>query len=250
MSELQNTIKELKDIINDLKTQTDKGTAWTGNDKDEMEKRIKHVNDKSQPPHTNLTNGLKFDVKDLENLETLITSDKLQWATEKSALEKAKTDAEKAKKDKETELTTEKENHQKTKLEVADKLTSDLVNGLNTLINTGLKKPKKNADGTDMKDNHGNLIYEEIFDASKLDAIKTITEELKTKGLSADLSKLDDKFKEVKDKVDEVKPKGETAGTNYWSIGACVAGIIAMPLLIYIAFIKTSKSSKEAPELD
>lgn len=46
MSELQNTLAELKAIINDLKTQADKGTSWTGTEKADIEKRINHVNDK------------------------------------------------------------------------------------------------------------------------------------------------------------------------------------------------------------
>ncbi|CAG8602741.1 16361_t:CDS:2 [Cetraspora pellucida] len=175
-------------------------------DKTDLEKRINHLLDKSNPRHTNLTADLDTDFKDLQNIETSIGAEKL------------KTDAEiKKLTDEKTRLQTERDAKDaliKQKDEViGQKLTADLISKLENLATKGLKTPKKNADGTDQKDSQGNIIYEDLIDTSKIQAIKTVVDELKTKGIGADFSKLDSKFNEVKEEVKKI-PGGEK-GTNY-----------------------------------
>ena len=238
MTELKKTITELKEVIQSLKTQADKGTAWDATEKANLEKRLSHLNDKSSPHHSNLSEGLKFDIQDLDNLEALIGADKTQWATEKSKLEKEKKDAQEAKTQAEKDKQEEINKHNQTKQEIADKLSTDLITGLDNIVKTGgvkYKRPKKDKDGNDVKDANGSIIYEDAtldFDDKKLEALKTVLEELKNK---TDLSNLDSKFKEVKDTVES--SKGDK-GTNPWSIGACFGSGIAVLLLAYIAFLK------------
>jgi len=128
-------------------------------------------------------------------------------------LENEKKQAEKDKQD-------EVDKHNKTKTEVADKINDDLVSGLTTLINTGLKKPKKDKDGNDVKDSSGNIVYEDIFDKTLMDTIKNSVEEIKTKGAKADLSELKTQLDSIKGQTDKIKEsKGEESKkpteTNY-----------------------------------
>lgn len=261
---LKETLKEIKIIITELKKQADKSTALSGADKTKLEARIAHLNDKSQD-HSQSPNKLDLDMNDLDNLETLIGQDKTAWAAEKSQLEKDKKAAETAKEQAEKEKQEQIESHNKTKQEIADKLTSDLVTGLNNLIKTGgikYKKPKKKADGTEETDTQGNPIYEDAtldFDSSKIDSLKTILEELKTKGLQADLSSLESKLTDLSTKTDEIKTKADKIesktektptekGTDYFSIGACVLGGISTLLLSYLAFFKPNKTNSKLEE--
>ena len=48
-------IDEIKDVIKTIKDKQDTNTAWTGTEKADIEKRINHIYDKSNPRHTNLT---------------------------------------------------------------------------------------------------------------------------------------------------------------------------------------------------
>jgi hypothetical protein len=144
-------------------------------------------------------------------LETVF-KDAATVATEKAQLQREKKQAETEATNKEKELNDEKEAHNKTRLEVANKLTSDLVEGLDKLVKTGIKKPKKNPDGTDLKDSSGNIVYEELIDTSKIAAIKKVVDELKTQGITTDFSSLNSKFTDLKKDLKEVKP---TRQTNY-----------------------------------
>ena len=246
MVEIKETVKELKAILTSLKTHADSTTALSGTDKSELEARIKHLNDKTQD-HRHSPKKLDFDIDDLDNLDTLIGQDKATWATEKSKLEKDKKDAETAKTQAETDKQAEIDKHNKTKQEVADKINSDLVKGLTTLINTGLKKPKKKADGTDEKDKDGNIIYEDIFDKTLMDTIKNSVEEIKTKGAKADLSELQTKLDGIKSKTDKISETGGNGGSNggsngtfYAAITAAILGGLALCVSIYGAFYKSS----------
>ncbi|CAG8782258.1 36833_t:CDS:2, partial [Racocetra persica] len=103
--------------------------------------------------------------------------------------------------------------------QIGGKITKDLIDKLEAVSKLDLKKQaKKDKDGNDLKDSQGNIIYEEIVDLSPL---KTLLEELKTKGVSADLSSTNNKIDEVKTKVEGIKSGG-----------------IAVLLLGYVAFLK------------
>lgn len=240
---------ELENINQDLKTKADSGTGWTGTEKADMEKRINHITKKSNPHHVNLTSPLEFDFTDLNDLLDVIGADKTAWAIEKSQLEKDKkaveTERDNAKKEKNDEV----ESHNKTKLEVANKLTSDLVSNLDNIIKTGgikYKKPKKDDKGNDVKDTNGNIIYEDAtldFDTTKLEAIKQVVEELKTKG---DLSSLDNKFKEVKDAAE--KGANGDKGTNYWSMGTFILAGLSFLIALYLLLTKKTSARKEKAE--
>ena len=117
-----------------------------------------------------------LDLNEIENLADLTLQEKSTLLAEKSQLEKEKKE-EKEKLDK--ELADTKEALATLKTQVSDKLTPELMAKLETLSNKSLELkliPKKNADGTDMKDSEGNIIYEEILDLTEL---KTAIEDLK-----------------------------------------------------------------------
>ena len=58
-------LDEVKNIIQELKS----NTSLTGQVKTDLEKRIDHVLDKSNPRHTNLTQDLPTDLKELQEIE-------------------------------------------------------------------------------------------------------------------------------------------------------------------------------------
>ena len=66
---------------------------------------------------------------------------------------------------------------------------------------------QKDKDGNDLKDSNGNIIYEEIVDLSKLEDIKSIVNELKTKGTKVDTTGMPNKenFEDIKKGLEEVK---------------------------------------------
>lgn len=181
-----------------------------------MFKRLDYLKDKSKDNSETATDRRdNMDVEnDLKNLDALIGADKTLWATEKSKLEKEKKDLETAKTQAENDKLAEVDKHNKTKQEVADKINADLVSGLTTLINTGLKKPKKKADGTDEKDASGNIVYEDIFDKTLMETIKTSIDEVKTKGAKADLSELKTTLENIKSKTDTITESKGGDGNN------------------------------------
>src|ERR1043166_8654393 len=159
-TQIENTVNELNRILTSLKTHADSNTALTGTNKTDLETDIDHVKDSAK---THKTTKLDLGLEQLKSLANLIGDEKSQLVLKQTQLEQEKKTLEDDKKKVEQEKQDEINNHQKTKLEVADKLTADLVKGLNTLINTGLKKPKKDKDGNDVKDASGNIVYENIF---------------------------------------------------------------------------------------
>ncbi|CAG8845909.1 11808_t:CDS:1, partial [Racocetra persica] len=156
----------------------------------DIEKRLAHVYDKSKPRHTNLTADLDTDLKELETIDKSIGQEKIKTDAEIKKLQDEK-------KNLENDITAKDALIKQKDEEIGNKITKDLVDKLEAVSKMDLKKqPKKNADGTDMKDKDGNIIYEEVVDLSPL---KTLLEEIKTKGAKVDVSSLDSKFKEVKD---------------------------------------------------
>ena len=158
-----------------------------------------------------------LDLNEIENLADLTLQEKSTLLAEKSQLEKEKKE-EKEKLDK--ELADTKEALATLKTQVSDKLTPELMAKLETLSNKSLELkliPKKNADGTDMKDSEGNIIYEEILDLTEL---KTAIEDLK-------------------------KAKTTEKPTNYWSVGACITGILGLGVSFFNLMSKQSKEKTE-----
>lgn len=220
MTDIQNTLNELKNITTYLKTKADAGTVWTGTEKADIEKRIAHVNDKTKDHHTNLAAPLKLDTKDLNNLDQTIVDDKLKWAEQKKKLEEERDEAKK----------------------LTEKLTPEFLTSLDSLVKTGLKKPKKNADGTDQKDKDGNIIYEELIDTTKLTEIKAVIEELKTKNITADLTPTNTKIEELKGTITKAS---EEKGLPTWvGYAGLVTGLVSCCLVFYNIFLKDKTSKK------
>ncbi|CAG8787253.1 22361_t:CDS:1, partial [Racocetra persica] len=149
--------------------------------------------------HTNLSSDLDTDFKDLQNIETSIGAEKLRTDAEIKKLTDEKSQLQ-------TDITAKDALLKQKDEQIGSKITKDLIDKLEAVSKLDLKKqPKKDKDGNDLKDSQGNIIYEEIVDLSPL---KTLLEELKTKGVSADLSSTNSKIDEVKTKVEGIKPGG------------------------------------------
>jgi len=115
----------------------------------------------------------------------------------------------------ETDLTAKETLLKQKDEEIGGKITKDLIDKLEKVSKMDFKKqPKKNADGTDMKDKDGNIIYEEIVDLSQLTEIKTIVDELKTKEVKVDTTDIPNKqtFEDLKSKLEEVKKQNGGPG--------------------------------------
>jgi hypothetical protein len=222
---LTNTLNELKDLINQLKTHADSNTAWTPTEKANLEKRISHLLDKSQPRHTNLTQDLDTDLKDLENIDKAIGQEKIRTDTEISKLTDEKTKLQ-------ADITAKEALIKQKNEEIGDKLTADLITKLDNL-----------AQGVD-KDGKVKI------DETKLSEIKTIIEEVKTKGVSANLSDLTSKLDKLDSKAEEIKQGKGANSKNYWSIGACIGGGISVLLLGYLAFFKPNAKSSSPSKTD
>jgi len=185
---LKETIKEIKAILTDLKTHADNNSALSGADKTTLEARLKHLLDKTQD-HSKSPQKLDLDLQDLTNLDTLIGQDKTSSSIEKSKLEKEKKAAETERDNKNDELVKKQEELDKVKQEVGDKLTADLITKLETVAQS------TPADQT-----------------AKLTEIKTIIEELKTKGSQevnlTDITKKVDDLTTTANEIKEAKSPG------------------------------------------
>jgi hypothetical protein len=211
---LKATVQELKDLINTIKTKQDSSSPWTGTEKADFEKRLNHVLDKSNPRHSNLTQDLDLDLKDIENLDKTIGAEKLRTDTEIKKLGDEKTQLEKDIQAKDALLKQKNE-------EIGDKLTSDLITKLDAL-----------SKGVD---ENGKV----KIDETTLTGIKNCVEEIKTKGTKPDLTELTKKLTDLANKADEIKSeaqKGQPQGTNYWSIGACGGTAVCALLLVFLIF--------------
>src|SRR2546421_11757214 len=71
MKNVKNTLTELNQIIEDLKTHAINATALSGQDLTNLETRIKHLRDKTQPELTGTTK-LDTDLKDIDGLDNVI----------------------------------------------------------------------------------------------------------------------------------------------------------------------------------
>jgi hypothetical protein len=145
-----------------------------------MEKRINHILDKSNPRHTNLTADLDTDLKDIEQIDKSIGQEKLKTDSEIKKLTDEKNQLQ-------TDLTAKDALIKQKNEEIGDKLTTDFITKLENLTKDGVK-----------------------LDDTKLTEIKTIINELKSKGITADLSTTNNKINEIKEKVESIKPDNQT----------------------------------------
>ena len=102
---IKNTTQEVIKIIQELKNKVDNHQTWTGTEKTDLEKRINHLLDKSQPQGTV---KLDTDLTELENIDNILTKAISQAAQD---LKKVQTDLNAMTADrnaKNTELTAEK----------------------------------------------------------------------------------------------------------------------------------------------
>ncbi|CAG8713731.1 9696_t:CDS:1, partial [Cetraspora pellucida] len=155
-------------------------TAWDATDKSNLEKRINHLLDKSNPRHTNLTQDLDTDLKDIEQIDKSIGQEKLKTDAEIKKLQDEKTQLQ-------TDITAKDALIKQKNEEIGDKLTSDFITKLENLTKDGVK-----------------------LDETKLQELKTILEELKIKGLTANLTDTNTKLEEMKGKIDKMQPDNKT----------------------------------------
>jgi len=213
-------LKGGKSSNNCSKNTSRRRNSVTGTNKADIEARIAHLNDKTAD-HSKSPKKLDIDLAELDNLDTLIGQDKTAWAIEKAKLEKAKTDAEKLTTDKNGELVKKVEELDKYKQEVAEKLTEELV-----------KKLEKVADSTPADQ------------TTKLTEIKTIIDDIKTKGAKADLTDITSKVDALTSTAANIKEnqeKGKGGGDNttkFSAIAAAVLAGVALMISVYHAFFK------------
>ena len=176
-NQIKTLLDEVKNIIQDLKTNTN----LTGQAKTDLEKRIDHILDKSQPRHTNLTQDLEIDLKELQEIEKSIGADRIKEAQEKKALTDKNKQLEQDNQAKDQQIKEKDE-------EIGKKITKELITKLTNL------EPGK-------------------IDETKITELKTLLEEVKNKeGSKVDLTGTNTKIEEVGKQVKEIKPE---KGTNY-----------------------------------
>jgi hypothetical protein len=170
MTKIKNLLEEVKNIIQALKTNTN----LTGQTKTDLEKRIDHILDKSNPRHTNLTQDLEIDLKELAELEKALGTEKLETAQKQKEL---------ADKNKQLETDNQTKDQQiKEKDEkIGQKITKELIDKLTNL------EPGK-------------------IDETKLAELKTLLEKVAKKEVKTDLTEIDKKIEEMGKKVEGVKP--------------------------------------------
>ncbi|KLL04011.1 MAG: hypothetical protein MRERV_8c053 [Mycoplasmataceae bacterium RV_VA103A] len=214
MVNIKTTLDELKSIINDLKTQANSTTAWDATDKSNLEKRINHLLDKSNPRHTNLTADLDTDLKDIEQIDKSIGAEKIKTDAEIKKLQDEKSQLQTDKQAQQTLL------DQKDK-EIGSKLTPDFITKLENLTKDGIK-----------------------LDDTKLQELKTILEELKNKGLTANLTDTNNKIDEVKNKVETIKPDNKT---TYWIIGLTAGAVLNLLCIVFL--VLTRNNNNKSPSM-
>ncbi|CAG8448729.1 7900_t:CDS:1 [Racocetra fulgida] len=180
MVNIKTTLDELKNIINDLKSHAENASAWNTTDKSNLEKRINHLLDKSNPRHTNLSQDLDTDLKDIEQIDKSIGAEKIKTDQEIKKLQDEKTQLQ-------TDITAKDALIKQKNEEIGDKLTSDFITKLENLTKDGIK-----------------------LDDTKINEIKTIIEEIKNKGLTANLTDTNTKLEEMKGKIDKIQPDNKT----------------------------------------
>ena len=176
MADIKKTIQEAQRILSFLKTKTDAGAGWIGTEKEDIERRINHLFDITQPAHAG--NQLEVGLLDLrDNIDN-----KIQGQDNKvSQLSQEINDQKKKIVEQEKQIT------QLTDLTVKlEKISKELGKADNTAELDNLKTSIQS-----FKDN--NKTVEDKANQVKADteSIKTQTEELKTEnqGLHQELLK-------------------------------------------------------------
>ena len=133
---IKNTLDEIKSLLTELEDEAinqtnDWKTNPTHTKKQEIQKRIKHLLKKTNPEFDN-SHKLDNDLEDLEQIESTIGKDKIEWGKEKKQLED---DLKKAQDD-----NTAKEALIKSKdEEIGKKITTDFITKLENLTKEGVK---------------------------------------------------------------------------------------------------------------
>ena len=208
-------IDEIKDVIKTVKDKQDTNTPWTGTEKADIEKRINHIYDKSNPRHTNLTQDLQTDLKELIEIEKAIGQERIEQAKKQKELEDKNKQLEQDNQQKEKEIKEKDE-------EIGKKITTDFITSLGNLTKDGVK-----------------------LDETKINELKTLLEKVENKEVKADLTETEKKIEEVGKKVEETK-----SPTNIWSIIACILGGLSFLIMIYLVLTRnqTVKSNQKAAE--
>jgi len=184
----QEVVKEIKQILKDLYEETPNNTTAEKNRRIELLQKINNL-----------------DLTQIENLADLTLQEKGVLLTKNSELTTKNTDLEQQLQDKDKEISA--------------KLTKELIEKLGIIANKNLELkriPKKDADGKELKDKDGNIVYEEVVDLSELKT--ALAEEIKkTKTEVTDLTATNQELKEVKEKLEK-----NEKNSFYLGIGAVV----------------------------
>jgi len=177
MTKIKNLLDEIKNIIQELITNTN----LTGQTKTDLEKRIDHILDKSNPRHTNLTQDLAIDLKELQEIEKAIGAEKIEQTKKQQELADQNKQLEQANQAKDQQIKEKDE-------QIGQKITKELIDKLTNL------EPGK-------------------VDESKLTELKTLLEEVKKKASKeTDLTGISNKVDETKE---EIKKINSEKGPNY-----------------------------------
>ena len=204
-------IDEIKDVIKTIKDKQDTNTAWTGTEKADIEKRINHIYDKSNPRHTNLTQDLQTDLKELIEIEKAIGSERIEQAKKQKELEDKN-------KQLETDNQTKDQQIKQKDEEIGQKITADFITKLGDLTKDGVK-----------------------LDETKITELKTLLEKVEKKEVKPDLTETDKKIEEVGKKLAETK-----SSPSYWSIIACIFGGLSLLIMIYLVATRDQGSKSWA----
>jgi len=169
MTKIKNLLEEVKNIITELKTNTN----LTGQVKTDLEKRIDHILDKSNPRHTNLTQDLEIDLKELAEIEKALGAEKIAQTKKQQELENRLKQLEQDIHQKDQQIKEKDE-------AIGQKITKELI-----------EKLEKIEPGQ--------------VDETKINELKTLLEKVAKKEVKTDLTEIDKKVEEVGKKVEEVK---------------------------------------------
>ena len=210
-------IDEIKDVIKTVKDKQDTNTPWTGTEKANIEKRINHIYDKSNPRHTNLTQDLQTDLKELIEIEKAIGSERIEQAKKQKELEDKNKQLEQDNQIKDQQIKEKDE-------QIGQKITADFITSLGNLTKDGVK-----------------------LDETKLTELKTLLEKVENKEDKTDLTETDKKIEEVGKKVEQVK----SSSTSPWSVIGCILGGLSFLIMVYLVLTRnqgTKHSGDKAEE--
>jgi len=201
-------LDEAKEVIQELKTQAEKTTAWDPTEKANLEKRLNHLLDKSNPRHTNLTQDLQTDLKELIEIEKAIGAERIEQAKKQKELEDKNKQLEQDNQIKDQQIKEKDE-------QIGQKITADFITSLGNLTKDGVK-----------------------LDETKLTELKTLLEKVENKEVKADLTETDKKIEEVGKKVEQV----QSSSTSPWSIIGCILGGLSFLIMVYLVLTRNQET--------